>query len=675
MTMDAVFKITASVAGQNSVKELAKNINEASTNGDKLKRSLISGGTALKAFAGSAAVLGLGAFVKKSIDLADSMNDISQRTGVAVETLAKYKVAAEMGGSTIEQFAGGINKLNQSIIAAQESTSKQAGAFTALGISIKDASGELKPTEQLIGEIADKFAQSEDDASKAAVATALFGKSGADLIPVLNQGREGLEKFGLAIDSEVASRADEFNDQMTILGTSLQNVGLYMANELLPGLTSIAEGFNENRVVIDSVVVVVKTLQSAFVGLQLGANVVINAIGTEFAKLAVRAEYLGNVMRGIGSFDLDAIKGASKTLDISIQTIEQGAKDNAAADISRAQNSLDKIWNGSSAAASAQPKITPSRGRLKPSLGYNPGDIGDAAGKAKAATDSTKEFIRTQREALETLRQEADFIGKTTVEVDLLKDARKFDTDVAEKAKDLSGKAKDAFMAETEAIKSQRQELIKNNYEKSRTFAAGAKSAFAQVAEDAMNSAKQTKDVITKAFDGMTDSLTEFAMTGKLNFKDFANSIIKDLIRIALQQSIVGPLAGALGGAFGGGAGGGLFSAVKNIFFHANGGIMTGSGPLPLRTYATGGIASSPQLAMFGEGSMPEAYVPLPDGRSIPVALKNGGGTNVSVVVNMNGADQTTGSNKQGADIGKLIASVVKSTLLNEKRPGGLLAT
>lgn len=48
---------------------------------------------------------------------------------------------------------------------------------------------------------------------------------------------------------------------------------------------------------------------------------------------------------------------------------------------------------------------------------------------------------------------------------------------------------------------------------------------------------------------------------------------------------------------------------------------MTSAGPVPLRKYASGGIANSPQMAMYGEGSLPEAYVPLPDGRRIPVAM------------------------------------------------------
>jgi hypothetical protein len=74
----------------------------------------------------------------------------------------------------------------------------------------------------------------------------------------------------------------------------------------------------------------------------------------------------------------------------------------------------------------------------------------------------------------------------------------------------------------------------------------------------------------------------------------------------------------------------------------AKGGIMTPFGPAALRKYANGGIADRPQLALFGEGDQNEAYVPLPDGRRIPVALQGGGrpagGGNVTVnVINETG--------------------------------------
>jgi hypothetical protein len=94
-----------------------------------------------------------------------------------------------------------------------------------------------------------------------------------------------------------------------------------------------------------------------------------------------------------------------------------------------------------------------------------------------------------------------------------------------------------------------------------------------------------------------------------------------------------------------------------------------------LRTYASGGVASSPQLAVFGEGSKPEAYVPLPDGRSIPVTMNqssSGGGDvfNISVNVAEGGVTTSTG---QGKDLGRAISSAVRQELLNQKRAGGLL--
>jgi hypothetical protein len=151
-------------------------------------------------------------------------------------------------------------------------------------------------------------------------------------------------------------------------------------------------------------------------------------------------------------------------------------------------------------------------------------------------------------------------------------------------------------------------------------------------------------------------------------------------------------LAGLLSGVFGGGGGGvggfyGNFaknnigqvmspSGFVNVTPNALGGVMTSSGPLPLNRYALGGVANSPQLALFGEGRGPEAFVPLPDGRRIPVAMKGGGG-NTSVVVNVNmdsGAQNVTSTGQNAEALGKTIAAAVRSTIINEKRPGGLLS-
>ena len=112
-----------------------------------------------------------------------------------------------------------------------------------------------------------------------------------------------------------------------------------------------------------------------------------------------------------------------------------------------------------------------------------------------------------------------------------------------------------------------------------------------------------------------------------------------------------------------------LFSS----FGFANGGIMTGRGPLELKSYARGGVARSPQLAMFGEGSLPEAYVPLPDGRSIPVTMRGGGGAG-NIVVNVDAkGTQVEGDNNRSRQLGGAISAAVQAELIKQQRPGGLL--
>jgi tape measure domain-containing protein len=106
----------------------------------------------------------------------------------------------------------------------------------------------------------------------------------------------------------------------------------------------------------------------------------------------------------------------------------------------------------------------------------------------------------------------------------------------------------------------------------------------------------------------------------------------------------------------------------------AMGGIMTPSGPLKLKRYASGGIAYGPQLAMYGEGSRPEAYVPLPDGRTIPVTMK-GGSDMGSVVVNVDASGSSVeGNGGQANQLGKVIGAAVQAELIKQRRPGGLLA-
>ena len=290
-------------------------------------------------------------------------------------------------------------------------------------------------------------------------------------------------------------------------------------------------------------------------------------------------------------------------------------------------------------------------------------DLAEQAARGQSELRAIEEQIKTLRETgaiseLESLRRlaaarrdSANQLATLAAQARELAEAAPGNEKLADALKKIEESARQA--ADGASLLNQR---VKELADPEAGFAKGLRL----VAEEAEQIGRQMESATVRAFNGMTDALVNFVMTGKLDFRSLANSIISDLIRIQIQRAITLPLA----------------RAMSSFFGFADGGVMTSAGPMALRSYESGGIANSPQLALFGEGSRPEAYVPLPDGRSIPVTMSGGasGGDvfNISVSVSDAGAS-SRGDDPGGRDLGRAIASAVRQELLAQKRAGGLL--
>ncbi|HVI92271.1 MAG TPA: phage tail length tape measure family protein [Dongiaceae bacterium] len=170
--------------------------------------------------------------------------------------------------------------------------------------------------------------------------------------------------------------------------------------------------------------------------------------------------------------------------------------------------------------------------------------------------------------------------------------------------------------------------------------------------------ASELPNAFDQAFDRIGEAVTQFAVQGGNAFQSLqnvGNAVLSELFQEALKLSVVNPLknwmngddalpswnavmnhvtqgSGSVAGARNQSTGAfdmvpssgswlsGIGSWIGSLF--ADGGVMTSRGRLPIRAYSAGGVTSTPQLAMFGEGSTPEAYVPVPSGR-IPVEIRN----------------------------------------------------
>ena len=246
--LDAILKISAKgdasgLAGLNAgirgIEKAGKDANSALGGMGKILGSVTGGVLALGAGLSAAGVV---AFAKGAIDAADNMRDLSQKTGVSVENLSRFQQAAQMAGTDVEAVGKGLVKLGRNMVeAATTGKGPAAEALNYLGISAVDAAGKLKSTDQVMLEVADKFQQMPDGARKAQLAIDLLGKSGADLVPMLNGGRQAIESLAATMSTEFTNKADAYNDSLAATKAVFGQIGMEIANQLLPYLSSAVD--------------------------------------------------------------------------------------------------------------------------------------------------------------------------------------------------------------------------------------------------------------------------------------------------------------------------------------------------------------------------------------------------------------------------------------------------
>jgi len=232
----------------------------------------------------AAALAGLTAIAGKAINAADNLNDLSQRTGVAVESLSRFGNAAADSGSSVDEVAKAMSRLAKGVVDPASSASQ---ALNRIGISAIDSSGKVKSLDEIMLSISDVFAKLPDGAQKAALAQELFGKSGVNLIPLLNQGREALSQYSATIDTELAQASDKFNDTLNAIGIALAGPFSKAVTALLPAITSIAEalvgliqGFSNLPEPLQSAILIFGGLVTAFAALAPAISAVISIITT-----------------------------------------------------------------------------------------------------------------------------------------------------------------------------------------------------------------------------------------------------------------------------------------------------------------------------------------------------------------------------------------------------------
>lgn len=362
---------------------------------------------------GALSITAFGTFIKHSIDAADELGKLSQKTGAAVEELAGLKFAADQNATSLEAVAQAGKKLAAELVDKPE-------LFAQFGITAKDSTGALV-------QLADVFAGMPDGVEKTALAVKLMGKSGEEMIPFLNNGSEALQQLidqGKELNpvtTESAAAAAQFNDNLDLLIARGLTPLLKIANDLLPKLNDTMDAFvglSESGQTFLPIGSVIKTIFETIV--VLGANIgyVFKMAGAEIGGMAAQLTALAT-----GDF-----KGA--------KAIGERMREEAAAARAEIDAFSERIINGSPAAAAPA-------GSTAPVAGANP-----AAGRSMLATlggngkaDEEKAAREQARIDAEIEREQAKFDKLS--EMAILYSAKEQDRVTWKLAFDLEAMAKD----------------------------------------------------------------------------------------------------------------------------------------------------------------------------------------------------------------------------------------
>lgn len=652
MDMSVGMRIAASVTGGSSVDDLRKSVDNLNKSAGGIEGAFKTAGTAIKAFIGIEAVRQVATYAMTLMNAADALDELSQRTGVNAELLSQLSQSAKMSGVSIEAVATGLKKLSVNMVEAQNGSKEAARGFQALRLDPR----QFKNSEEALAAVADRFEQMEDGANKIAIAQALMGKSGEANIPWLNQGSEAMKKYASVFSSGFMGMSAQFTDQLDIMGFNFQRVSAGVLEKFLPTMNQVFQSFNALTATKSEFIGFFDLLAEGFRQIAALAQIVVAGIRQTLELLSTAYDASAFALSGqLGAAGARLKEGYNNILDIGKQGIDQFKalqKDSLIFGAGSTQEIMARQRDAAGANSSSRPK------------NFNP-DMSGFGGAAKTVKtieeqeqDRIRKFVVAQERANEKRRDELEAVNMTTVEYQKMVAVKEIEARSAELAVGMMDKNKEELAKQTALLKEQTAAMIELEYTTKRSFEYGMKTAIKSYADELGNVAKQTQETMTKAFKGMEDALVNFVMTGKMDFKSLANSIISDLARIAIRTMILKPILGSFG-----------------LTAFADGGVMTGQGEMPLKRYATGGIASTPQLAMFGEGSQPEAFVPLPDGRTIPVTMNGGGSTNnVTVNVSVDGSNASTeASGTEAAHLGNAISKAVQNELIKQQRPGGLL--
>lgn len=185
-------------------------------------------------------------------ELGDEIDKESQKLGLSSDTYQELAYAMDRSGTSIDVVKRGIMSINTALANTENGVEGASEKFDALGISLENADGSLKSSEQVLLESIDALALMEDETQRNKLANDLFGRSYMELAPLLNTGSQGIqdlmneaEEYGMVMGEDAVKASASYEDSLTKMQGTMQGLKNNVVSSFLPSLTTVINGFSD----------------------------------------------------------------------------------------------------------------------------------------------------------------------------------------------------------------------------------------------------------------------------------------------------------------------------------------------------------------------------------------------------------------------------------------------
>lgn len=287
-----------------SMQKVGSKVSNVGSKVSGVGKSLTKSVTLPVAAAGTALI----GFANKSASTADNIDKMSQKIGISRQAYQELDFICSQSGTSVDTLKMGVKTLTAAMDGAASGTKSNVEQFQKLGVSVVDSNGKLRSQEDVMWDVFSALQKMDNQTEKARLATELFGKSGSELMPMLNGASGSIESMkqqahdlGLVLSDEAIDAGVAYTDKMDQLKRSFAAVATKVGTSVLPLLTQLGDFLIKEGVpAFEKIMKKVEGVVNWFTSLSSGTKKVIGVIAGLVVATGPVLTVVGKVTSGIG---------------------------------------------------------------------------------------------------------------------------------------------------------------------------------------------------------------------------------------------------------------------------------------------------------------------------------------------------------------------------------------